>query len=100
MSVELDPDIDGRFEILALAGYGGMGRVFRARDRSTGEIVALKVLAKDGDPERLARESRLLESLAHPGIVRTLGGGQSSEGTRYLVMEWLSGHDLDDRIAR
>lgn len=92
--------VDGRFDILALAGSGGMGTVYRARDRSTGEIVALKLLNARGDADRLAREARLLASLDHPGIVRHLAAGTTAGARPYLAMEWLSGHDLDDRIAR
>src|SRR4051812_34423060 len=90
-----------RFEIERLAGTGGMGAVFRARDRLTGEPVAVKVLADPrGNAERFAREGRVLAELRHPGIVRYVAHGTTPSGELYLAMEWLDGEDLADRIAR
>jgi tetratricopeptide (TPR) repeat protein len=89
-----------RFALLARAGVGGMGEVFRALDRVTGEEVALKVMrGEEGDSERFAREARLLAELRHPGIVRYVASG-TLLGTRWLAMEWLEGEDLDTRLAR
>ena len=61
-----------RFEMEHEAGAGGMGTVFRARDRTTGELVALKVLHGRSACEtaRFGRESSVLAELTHPGIVR------------------------------
>ena len=97
---ERAPELEERFEILALAGSGGMGRVYRARDRSSGAIVAVKLVGDQGDPERLEREAHILAELDHPGIVRYLDAGTTKGGTVFIVMEWLSGGDLDDRIVR
>jgi hypothetical protein len=92
--------VGGRFELLERAGEGGMGEVFRARDREGGAVVALKVLrGADGDRERFAREARLLAELHHPAIVRYVGSGESG-GQRWLAMEWLDGEDLDARLRR
>ncbi len=91
-----------RFEIERLAGTGGMGAVFRARDRLTGETVALKSLF---DPakrniERFVQEGRLLADLRHPGIVRYVAHGTTPAGEPYLAMEWLDGEDLSSRLSR
>src|SRR5437763_303335 len=91
-----------RFEIEALAGVGGMGSVYRARDRVTAETVALKVLREPGVrvDARFEREARLLEQLQHPNIVRHVAHGTTTSGEAYLAMEWLSGVDLGSQIAR
>jgi hypothetical protein len=91
-----------RFEIQALAGSGGMGFVYRARDRATGELVALKMLRGERatDADRFAREALLLSGLRHPGIVRYLDHGTTDSGAQFLAMEWLVGENLADRLAR
>jgi serine/threonine protein kinase/tetratricopeptide (TPR) repeat protein len=95
--------IDGRFEIRIPVGAGGMGVVYRARDRVTGEDVALKVLSSS-DPAAPgaagALEARALMELRHPGIVRYIAHGVTEDGSPYLAMEWLSGEDLDARLKR
>jgi len=94
----------GQYEILALAGAGGMGEVYRARDTRLEREVALKVLPEElsRDPERLARfqrEARLLAALNHPNIA-AIYGLEHSDGTHYLVMEWVPGETVADRIKR
>lgn len=87
--------IDERFEIIKQAGYGGMGVVYRARDLASGSDVALKLLHTVMIvPERFDREAETLASLSHPSIVRYVAHGKTPQGERYLVMEWLNGHDL------
>jgi Tol biopolymer transport system component len=92
------------YEILALAGEGGMGEVYRARDTRLGRDVAIKTLPETlaQDAERLARferEARLLAALNHPGIA-TLYGVEEHDETPYLVMELAEGETLSERIAR
>lgn len=93
-----------RFEIERTAGSGGMGTVYRARDRYSGEIVALKLLhsgtIRTDEDERFAREAQLLSELRHPGIVAHVAHGQTPDGQRFLAMEWLDGEDLAQRLAR
>src|SRR5258708_2284175 len=91
-----------RFEILERAGEGGMGAVFRARDRADGRLVALKVLQRTrrSDIERFSREARVLAELRHPSIVRYVAHGTTSAGEPWLAMEWLEGEDLPMRIGR
>lgn len=94
--------IDDRFAIEQLAGFGGMGQIYRARDLRTGGLVALKIM-HDAEPlelERFAREVQVLATLSHPGIVRYIESGVTSEGEPYLVMEWLSGETLSTRLQR
>ena len=90
------------YEILALLGAGGMGDVYRARDRSLGRDVAIKVLPDEvsRDPERLRRlerEARILAALNHPNIA-TLHGLEKHEDHPFLVMELVPGQTLAERL--
>lgn len=93
-----------RFEIDRQAGSGGMGTVYRARDCDSGDWVALKLLHAGAggldEAERFVREAQILAEFHHPGIVSHVAHGQTSDGLRYLVMEWLDGEDLAQRLAR
>src|SRR5215813_15036066 len=94
----------GSYEILASLGAGGMGEVYRATDTNLGRQVAIKVLpeAFAQDPERVARferEAKTLASLNHPNIA-IIHGLEKSQGTCALVMEFVEGEDLSQRIAR
>jgi serine/threonine protein kinase len=75
------PVID-RFQVERRAGQGGMGTVFQARDHTTGETVALKVLhrGRSDDLSRFAREAAILDELRHPGIVRYVARGVAADG--------------------
>jgi serine/threonine protein kinase len=91
-----------RFEVERVVGSGAMGTVFRARDRVTGEVVALKVMRSDGrgHAARFDREAEVLDHLRHPRIVRYVGHGTTVLGERFLAMEWLDGENLKARLAR
>jgi eukaryotic-like serine/threonine-protein kinase len=93
----------GPYEITALIGEGGMGKVWRARHTALKRDDALKVLpdAFADDPERLARfqrEAQVLASLNHPNIAHVYGLEQT-DGVKALVMELVEGPTLADRIA-
>jgi serine/threonine protein kinase len=94
--------VAGRFELEALAQAGGMGAVYRARDLSSGEAVAVKLLRSPGvaHEARFAREAALLAALPHPAIVRHVAHGRTAGGDLYLAMEWLEGEDLASRLTR
>src|SRR5262249_29147266 len=81
---------------------GGMGEVFRGRDRLTGAAVAIKLLSDRGAQRsaRFAREVDLLAELSHPGIVRYVAHGVGPSGKLFLAMEWLDGEDLKARLDR
>ncbi|HEX9726414.1 MAG TPA: serine/threonine-protein kinase, partial [Vicinamibacteria bacterium] len=94
----------GDYELVSLLGAGGMGQVFKARDRKLGRDVALKVLpeAFTSDPlwlARFEREARALASLNHANIA-TLHALEESKGIRFLVMELVPGETLAARIGR
>ena len=93
----------GPYEVTALIGEGGMGRVWRAHHTALKRDDALKVLpdAFAADPERLARfqrEAQVLASLNHPNIARVYGL-EDANGVKALVMELVEGPTLADRIA-
>ena len=93
----------GSYEIVALLGAGGMGEVYKARDTRLNRIVAIKVLpaAASNEEERRKRflqEARVASALKHPNIV-TLHDILSDGGRDALVMEYVGGRTLDEKIA-
>jgi serine/threonine-protein kinase len=92
-----------RYEVLELLGRGGMGLVYRVRDRELGRDVALKVLgdatADAAAAQRLLREARALARLEHPGIVPVHDVGELADGRLYYVMKLVRGDRLDERVA-
>ena len=87
-----------QFEILDLLGYGGMGAVYQARQKSLDRLVALKIIKPGaaGDPgfaERFEREAKALAKLNHPNIVSVHDSGES-DGLYYFVMEHVDGTNL------
>ena len=94
----------GPYEIIAAVGAGGMGEVYRARDTRLDRMVAIKVLASHVASsselrQRLEREARTISSLNHPHICTLYDVGHH-DGTDYLVMEYLEGETLADRLIR
>ncbi len=94
----------GPYEIQSLLGTGGMGEVYRARDTRLDRTVAIKVLAShlSASPElkqRMEREARAISSLNHSHICQLYDIG-SQDGTDYLVMEFLVGETLAERIRK
>ncbi len=92
----------GPYEIVAPIGAGGMGEVYRARDTRLDREVALKVLpehlSRDSAlRQRFEREARTLAGLSHPNICAIHDVGREGD-TGYLVMEYLEGRTLADRI--
>ena len=94
----------GPYEILAPIGAGGMGEVYRAKDTRLGRDVAVKVLPASLSSsaelrQRLEREAKTISQLSHPHIC-TLHDVGHQDGTDYLVMEFLEGETLADRLGR
>ena len=94
----------GPYEIQSRLGAGGMGEVYRALDTRLDRTVAIKVLAShlSSSPElkqRMEREARAISSLNHPHICHLYDIG-SQDGTDYLVMEFLEGETLAERIRK
>lgn len=94
--------VANRFVIERPVGSGGMGTVFLAIDRATDDPVAVKVmdLATEQAIDRFRREASVLSDLAHPGIVRYIAHGETEQRESFLVMEFLKGEDLAERLSR
>src|SRR5438270_6383719 len=94
----------GPYEILAALGAGGMGEVYRARDTRLERTVAIKVLPThlSSNPDlkaRFEREAKAISSLSHPHIC-TLHDVGHQDGIDFLVMEYLEGETLADRLGK
>src|SRR5262250_537134 len=94
----------GPYEILSAIGAGGMGEVYRARDTRLDRTVAIKVLPahladKPDLRERFEREARTIASLNHPHICTLYDIGHQ-DGIVYLVMEYLEGETLAERLKK
>jgi eukaryotic-like serine/threonine-protein kinase len=94
----------GPYQIVGPIGAGGMGEVYKATDTRLSRTVAIKVLPKHfaDDPEmkeRFAREAQTIAGLNHPNICILHDIGEQ-DGTHFLVMEYVEGETLADRIAR
>jgi serine/threonine protein kinase/Tol biopolymer transport system component len=94
----------GPYEIQSPLGAGGMGEVYRARDSRLSRTVAIKVLPEhlSEQPEakeRFDREARAISCLSHPNICHLYDVGQQ-DGVSYLVMEYLEGETLADRLRK
>jgi serine/threonine-protein kinase len=97
--------MEGRYEVLARIGAGGMGAVYRARQAAMDRIVAVKVLLRslasnEINVRRFQQEARAASRLNHPNTITIHDFGQAKDGTLYIVMEFLEGDPLDRVIAR
>jgi eukaryotic-like serine/threonine-protein kinase len=98
----------GRFELIAPLGHGGMGEVWRARDRQLAEDVAIKTISADrlGDApslERFKREILLARKVAHPNVCRMYDLFEDdtvSPPRAFLTMECIEGETLSERLKR
>ena len=108
-------EIDGRYEVTAKLGEGGMGAVYRAHQPSVGRDVAIKVLATavTKDPkvvQRFQNEARAIAQLRHPNTLKVLDTGTIADGRMYIATELVEGEALvallragrmsPDRVAR
>jgi Tol biopolymer transport system component/predicted Ser/Thr protein kinase len=94
----------GPYEIVAAIGAGGMGEVYRARDTRLERTVAVKVLPShlSTSPEvrqRFEREAKTISQLSHPHICALYDVG-NQDGVEFLVMEYLEGETLSERLAK
>src|SRR5215471_12341389 len=94
----------GPYEVLSQLGAGGMGEVYKARDTRLERIVAIKVLPEHlstsaESRQRFEREAKTISQLSHPNICALYDVG-NQDGTEFLVMEYLEGETLADRLLR
>jgi serine/threonine protein kinase len=97
--------LDGQYQIEALLGKGGMGAVYRARHILLGDRVAIKLLPPEmrGNTEwlrRFQREGQAARRFRHPNAVTVYDLRTSSDGTIYLVMEYVEGNTLDAELKK
>jgi serine/threonine-protein kinase len=97
--------LEGAYRITRLIGEGGMGAVYEAVQLRLNKRVAVKLMARDlaANQEALARfhrEAEITSHLGHPHLVTVFDFGQAESGEPYLVMEYLEGEDLDQRLRR
>ncbi|MBL9009202.1 MAG: serine/threonine protein kinase [Myxococcales bacterium] len=97
----LGSQLCARYRLDALLGRGAMGTVYRAWDLQRHAACAVKLLRVDSEMRaaagrRFADEGRLVRQIFHPNIVEIFDQGISEDGSLFLVMELLSGHDLDE----
>jgi len=94
----------GPYEILSALGAGGMGEVYKARDTRLERTVAVKVLpahlpSSAESHQRFEREAKTISQLSHPHICALYDVGREGE-TEYLVMEYLEGETLSERLVK
>ncbi len=106
MRYEAGQTVNGKYEILETLGQGGMNDAYKARDRSSGQLVVLKVpfISLIGDPATFSRYQRELEigkRLHHPNIQRLLEDGRLDGGVApYLVLEFVDGTLLREYLRQ
>lgn len=94
--------VDDRFIVERWVASGGMGAVYRARDRSSGAPIALKVLTVRSREHtaRFVREAEVLSRFRDPGVVAHIAHGELPGGDAYLATEWLDGGTLAELLAK
>jgi serine/threonine protein kinase len=97
--------LDGTYQLNRLVGEGGMGAVYEATHARLAGRYAIKVLLGDVSDNlevraRFDREARITSLLQHPNVVQVIDHNTTADGTSYLVMEFLSGESLAERLAR
>ena len=96
--------VAGRYRVVRRAGAGGMGDVYEAHDAVSDATVALKTLRVDANfggraQLRLLREARALAEVRHPAVVRYVDHGAAPGVGPFLVMAWVVGQTLEERLA-
>lgn len=92
------------YDVFSMLGHGGMGAVYKARQKSLDRMVAIKILppeAADDEAQFIARfqnEARTMAKMNHPAIVGAYDFGETSEGQLYFVMEFVDGTDVAQMI--
>src|SRR5919202_6096492 len=86
-----------RYRLEWRVATGGMGEVWAARDLELDRQVALKLLGPEADPARFEREAHAAAALSHPNVTQLFDYG-AWEGRPYMVLEFLRGGTLEDRL--
>lgn len=101
MTLERNTLLHNRYRILDILGEGGMGAVYKARDENLGVVMAVKenLYATEEYARQFRIEASILASLRHPNLTRVTDHFEEGEG-QYLVMDYIEGEDLRDRMDR
>ncbi|MGD9680608.1 MAG: protein kinase [Candidatus Obscuribacterales bacterium] len=99
------PDLGESYEVLALLGHGGMGSVFRVKNKADGSILAAKILRREllddrASLKRFEQEADAIARLDHPGIVNVHGRASTPDGIPYLLMDFVEGESLASVIEK
>lgn len=105
MSVAIGDVIQGKYRIVRLIGQGGMGAVYEGVNENIARRVAIKVLhgglaGQHGVIERFEREAQAAGRIGNDHILEVLDLGTLADGDRFMVMEYLDGETLEDRLRR
>jgi serine/threonine-protein kinase len=97
--------LDERYELVQQIGVGGMGTVFRAEDRLTKRVVALKLLNDEyasnaSSAQRFFQEAKLVRLVTHPSVASLHRFGRTREGRLLIDMELVEGESVRDRVLR
>lgn len=101
LAIELPP----QYELIGRVSEGGMGAIFKARNVSTGALYAIKILHQEFNDneeihQRFFLEAKVASTLKHPNICQFHDFGITESGTAYLVMEWIDGINLQNKVMR
>jgi serine/threonine-protein kinase len=99
-NIAASPDFSEQYDEVELVGRGGMGSVYKARDRATGELRALKVLRSELNTNRAAmkrfeQEVNAAVTLRHPNLVYVYNLSHTKDGVPFMVMNFIDGEGLD-----
>jgi eukaryotic-like serine/threonine-protein kinase len=99
------PQSVGLYDLTEKIAEGGMGTVYKARHRETGDVVAVKLVPPHLASNtvllrRFEQEFRAAKQIDHPNVVKAIDYGQSENGTPYLVMEFVNGESIGQRLER
>lgn len=102
MPLAIGSVLEGRYRLDALLGTGGMGAVYRAWDNRLDQPVALKenVTASPASARQFEREAKIMAGLRHPNLPRVMDHFVTSDGSQYLVMDFVDGEDLGQMVLR
>jgi len=97
--------LEGAYRLVRLIGRGGMGAVYEAIQLRLNKRVAIKLMSREAacdmvSLERFRREAEITSKLGHPHLVNLVDFGTAESGQPYLVMEYLEGEDLDQRLQK
>ncbi len=104
-AAEILPDLGEQYEVLEFIKEGGMGRVYKVRDKKLNAILAIKLIRKElqlekGALKRFEQEVSILQKLTHINIAPVYGVGTTDSGVPFVAMEYLDGESLEDVLAR